>query len=74
MKRDKVQILGFVVGGLAALGIYMFVGVVWVLLEKAILGAANPNNVDVIIGVILTTSLFFNLMTCIKKAVEEHNN
>ena len=41
--------------------IYIIVGVCWQVLELMILGHTNPNNVDTIIGLILTMSLYENL-------------
>lgn len=45
------------------LGIYLSISVIWILLEKIILGGAIPNPVDAIIAIILTFSLEGNLNT-----------
>lgn len=44
-------------------GIMVIVVFVWQLLEVIIEGNVNPNNVDTIIGMILTYSLYYNYKT-----------
>ena len=46
---------------LTLLGIYLMVCFLWITLEKIILGSCNPNIVDSIIAIILTSSLECNL-------------
>ena len=42
-------------------GISALVVVIWQLVELIIVGKINPNNVDTVIGFILSCSLYFNL-------------
>ena len=52
---------------LLLLGLYFVIYSAWTLAEIKLLGSATPNNVDTIVAIVLTFSLFGNLLTFIGK-------
>jgi uncharacterized membrane protein len=50
----------FIDGSFKLLWIFVVVSLCWQLLELIMIGKTNPNNVDTVVGIILSLSLYKN--------------
>ena len=62
-----MKIIVFIKELIILLLIFIVVCLGWQLLEIIMIGHVNPNNVDTVIGIILTISLYKNLISNEKK-------
>ena len=56
-----MKIIRFIDKGVKLLWIFLVVSIVWQLLEIVMIGHINSNNVDTIIAIILSLSLYQNI-------------